>query len=78
MSHAASISELKAAALEEAKRVVKGNTGLSRALNDEITPQAVAQWRQVPAGRVLKVEEVTGIPRHRLRPDLYPGPERAA
>lgn len=76
MSDARSIAELKATALEEAKRAVRGNTGLSRALNDEITPQAVAQWKQVPAERVLKVERVTGVPRHRLRPDLYPAPDR--
>ena len=76
MSDASSIAELKATALEEAKRAVRGNTGLSRALNDEITPQAVAQWKQVPAERVLKVEQVTGVPRNRLRPDLYPAPDR--
>jgi hypothetical protein len=76
MSEAQTIAELKAAALEEAKRAVRGNTGLSRALNDEITPQAVAQWKHVPAERVLQVEKVTGVARHRLRPDLYPDPER--
>jgi DNA-binding transcriptional regulator YdaS (Cro superfamily) len=71
-----SISELKAAALADAKRAVNGNTGLSKALEGEITPQAVAQWRQVPAERVLKVEKVTGISRHKLRPDLYPEPDQ--
>lgn len=75
MSDTGSIPQLKASALEEAKRAVKGNTGLSRALADKITPQAVAQWKQVPAERVLDVERVTGVPRHRLRPDLYPAPE---
>ncbi|WP_354218737.1 YdaS family helix-turn-helix protein [Bradyrhizobium sp. JR7.2] len=70
---------MKAAALDEAKRAVRGNTGLSRALNGEITPQAVSQWKQVPAERVLDVEKATGVSRHRLRPDLYPAePERAA
>lgn len=39
-----------------------------------VTYQAVAQWRRVPATRVLKVAEVTGIPPHELRPDLYPAP----
>lgn len=38
--------------------------GLSRA--------AVAQWKRVPAERVLEVERLTGVPRQRLRPDLYP------
>lgn len=79
MSDASSIAELKASALEEAKRAVRGNTGLSRAMNREITPQAISQWKQVPAERVLDVERATGISRHRLRPDLYPAePERAA
>ena len=33
---------------------------------------AVWQWTQVPAEHVATVESVTGIPRHKLRPDLYP------
>jgi DNA-binding transcriptional regulator YdaS (Cro superfamily) len=80
MSDFDSINDLKAAALDEAKKAVKGNTGLSRALNGDITPQAVSQWKQVPAERVLDVERATGVSRHRLRPDLYPAtePERAA
>jgi len=36
---------------------------------------AVSQWvsgeRDIPADLVVKVEEITGIPRHRLRPDLW-------
>lgn len=39
-----------------------------------ITPQAVARWRHVPAARCLDVERLTGISRHRLRPDIF-GPE---
>ena len=42
---------------------------LARALAG-ITPQAISQWRQVPAERVLEVERVTGIARESLRPDL--------
>lgn len=77
MDHSDSINELKAVALDEAKKAVKGSTGLSRALNGEITPQAVSQWKQVPAERVLDVERATGVSRHRLRPDLYPDQEQA-
>jgi DNA-binding transcriptional regulator YdaS (Cro superfamily) len=36
-----------------------------------ITPGAISQWDRVPAERVPAVEKATGIPRHRLRPDLY-------
>ena len=66
-------------ALGRAKAVVGGNTGLSRALDSAISPQAISQWKQVPAERVLDVERATGISRHDLRPDLYPPEEvRAA
>jgi DNA-binding transcriptional regulator YdaS (Cro superfamily) len=27
---------------------------------------------RVPAERVLSIEAATGVPRHELRPDLYP------
>jgi DNA-binding transcriptional regulator YdaS (Cro superfamily) len=40
----------------------------------KITHGAVSQWKRVPAERVLTVEKVTGIPRHLLRPDIYPAP----
>ncbi|MDE2096382.1 MAG: helix-turn-helix domain-containing protein [Patescibacteria group bacterium] len=35
----------------------------------------VSQWNRVPWDMVMTVEKVTGIPRWRLRPDIYP-PER--
>lgn len=43
---------------------------LARALNK--TRAGVWQWKKVPAERVLAVEQVTGVSRHDLRPDLYP------
>lgn len=43
---------------------------LARALG--ISAPAVAQWRRVPAARVLAVEAASGVSRHALRPDLYP------
>jgi DNA-binding transcriptional regulator YdaS (Cro superfamily) len=33
--------------------------------------QAVQRWKRVPAEMVVTVEQVTGVPRERLRPDLY-------
>ena len=43
-----------------------------------VTPQAVRKWKKenkLPAERVLSVEKITGVPRHELRPDLYPPEE---
>lgn len=44
----------------------------------KITPQALSQWERVPHLRVLDVERLTGVPRHELRPDIYPPPERTS
>lgn len=35
---------------------------------------AIAQWTRVPSERVAEVEAATGVPRHRLRPDLFAMP----
>lgn len=43
-----------------------------------VSPQALSQWRRVPPLRVLDVERATRVPRHELRPDLYPEAERVA
>jgi Bacterial toxin YdaS len=39
-----------------------------------ITRQAVSGWHAIPAEWVKKISELTGIPPHRLRPDLYDEP----
>lgn len=49
---------------------------VARAL--KITHGAVSQWKRVPAERVIVVAALTGIPRERLRPDLYPPDEERA
>lgn len=36
-----------------------------------LTTQAVYQWKQVPADKVLRIEQATGISRHELRPDVF-------
>lgn len=43
-----------------------------------ITRQGVSDWKRVPPGRVLTVEQVSGVPRHELRPDIFPPPEAVA
>lgn len=37
-----------------------------------VTPQAISQWAQTPVQHVLSIERLTGVPRHELRPDIYP------
>lgn len=39
-----------------------------------VNKSTVTRWDQngMPAERVLDVERITGVPRHELRPDLYP------
>lgn len=61
-------------ACEEAKSIAGGPAALARALEergDKITSQAVSQWKVVPPEKALKVEAITGISRHDLRPDIF-------
>lgn len=60
-------------ALERAIKAVGGLAGLATPLG--ISAQAISQWEEVPPLRVLAVERASGIPRHELRPDLYPPPD---
>ena len=55
--------------LEAALRI-GGLSELARKLG--IRHTAFYRWAEVPAKRVLKIEKITGISRHELRPDLYP------
>lgn len=59
-------------AVADAVRAAGGGAALAKHL--EVARQAVYQWPRVPAAHVLKVEKLTEIPRHILRPDLYPDP----
>jgi len=62
-------------------RAIKASGGLGAlAKVIGISPQAVDKWRRngVPAERVLALELASGVPRHELRPDLYPREERTA
>ncbi|WLG37640.1 transcriptional regulator [Pseudomonas rhodesiae] len=60
-------------AAERAANAAGSQSALARVLG--CTPQNVQRWcasGRVPAERVISVEQATGIPRHELRPDLYP------
>jgi DNA-binding transcriptional regulator YdaS (Cro superfamily) len=36
--------------------------------------QSIQKWTKIPSERVIAVERATGIPREKLRPDLYEPP----
>jgi DNA-binding transcriptional regulator YdaS (Cro superfamily) len=36
-----------------------------------VTRQAVSKWNRVPLCHVQTISNMTGIPRERLRPDIY-------
>lgn len=67
--------EDKSAALKRAMETAGGQAKFARLIG--VTAQAVSQWDEVPPLRVLAVERVTGVPRHELRPDLYPVEDEA-
>lgn len=58
------------AALKEAIKAVGTSKKFATELG--VKPQAVSQWDIVPINRVVAVEALTGVARHRLRPDFYP------
>jgi DNA-binding transcriptional regulator YdaS (Cro superfamily) len=69
--------------LDRAKKASGGAAGLALALNKmdpsrALTPQAISQWKQVPADRAADVAAVTGIACHELRPDVFREPARAS
>ena len=41
----------------------------------EVSADAIRKWPKVPPTRVVTVERITGIPRHVIRPDIFPSPE---
>jgi DNA-binding transcriptional regulator YdaS (Cro superfamily) len=60
-------------AKEQAIKNAGGGAALARLLGLR-SRQAVYMWDRVPAEHVLKIERITGVARHKLRPDLYPDP----
>ncbi len=58
--------------LEQAISAAGGVASLARSLG--IAQPSVSAWTRIPADRVLAVESLTKVSRHRLRPDLYGEP----
>ena len=61
------------------EQIIDKAGGLTKVARDLNVPIAtVSSWRlrcQIPVRRVLDVERVTGVPRHEIRPDIYPPPQ---
>jgi DNA-binding transcriptional regulator YdaS (Cro superfamily) len=55
--------------LSLAVRRAGGIRALARKL--QIRHQSILEWKTVPAARLLAVEAATGVPREKLRPELY-------
>jgi DNA-binding transcriptional regulator YdaS (Cro superfamily) len=69
---------------QKAADAVGGQSELARRLAVErgrkLTPQAVGDWcrkGRIPPLRVIDVEHVSGVSRHKLAPELYPVDEAA-
>lgn len=64
-------------ALEKAIKIAGGQTALGKHLNK--TQAHIWVWlnrdRKVPAKYAIQIEKFTGVPRHELRPDIYPPEE---
>lgn len=61
--------------LSATKKAIKysgGVTAVAEAL--DVTPQRVSNWNRrgsIPPTYVLSVEKLSGVSRHKLRPDIY-------
>jgi DNA-binding transcriptional regulator YdaS (Cro superfamily) len=62
---------------KEAKRRAGGPSKLALAIGG-LTSQAVSGWKKIPMGRVFEVSRVTGIPAHKLRPDVFPAIKKSS
>jgi DNA-binding transcriptional regulator YdaS (Cro superfamily) len=62
-------ARFRSRATERAIKAAGGVTELAAMLR--LSPQSVSEWALVPPERCLKVEELTGVSRHELRPDIY-------
>lgn len=44
--------------------------------DQQIKAPSIYDWQRVPAERCLRLHQITGVPLHRMRPDVYPDPEK--
>lgn len=59
--------------IDRARMAVGGSILLGQRINHP-NPDEILAWKRVPEKYVVQIEIVTGVPRHDLRPDIYPAP----
>jgi len=59
-------------AVKTAGKAAGNMSELARVLG--LSSAAIAQWKRIPAERIIEIERATGVRREVLRPDLYQGP----
>lgn len=72
--------QLQETAIEKAVRIAGGQSALAAEIGGKVRQGYVWKWLKagrVPPPYVLAVERATGVPRHELRPDIYPLEEAA-
>lgn len=63
---------MKPAPIAEAIRRAGSVKALAEAAG--VRPQAISQWKNIPADRVARISGALGMARHELRPDLFEAP----
>lgn len=53
------------------RHILDNGLGSAVAAACGIRRQAVPQWKVVPARHVITVAQIIGIPRHKIRPDVF-------
>ena len=58
---------------EDAWKATRPKINLAWLANEiGLTRAAVSAWTKVPAERIIEISRLLGVPKERLRPDLYP------
>lgn len=66
--------------MEPLREYLKAERGRAKALAEKlgVFQSSISQWAtgtsKVPPERVLEIEEITGVSRHALRPDIFGPP----
>lgn len=58
--------------LQQAIEIAGSQVKLAKLLG--ITHQAISKWQDVPIHHLIRIEQLTGVHRSLLRPDLYEEP----